>query len=435
MAIFIKDENYKQLSKIFLKDLEDYKEICKVYICTAPNQYELLFDACADILCDGTEDGECNDCLVRWLSIYDDLLLGTDGPTPEGLTKLICPITECASGGLNTTCMDDEVCCKCEVDIPGEIPYDPVVCQSLLFPSCPCLKLDSTACKTLPDSIDNTCKAYAWAALTGELGSEINCKSCIDSSKTQLGKCCKFGRKYTYIKKTTWNNNPDVDSDCGIKRNCDAYNYVTAINPELGSYIIDYGYGLDANKLFPSEGGIAAPNDGPEILCPDLGPENSGWLCNCFPACCDTRCVGSPCTKESKCLSMCDPLNDCGKYNNIYLAFYKQSFGSYKCEFCEGVSGDPCLCNKEVDPEGCDVCITDPCSSRCLVDCGGSPDWCGSFCIGNEINWPCLFNSSDGLLSIPEILTILRDLGCPCAPNFDTCDDICYKYFESKSGG
>lgn len=436
MAIFIKDENYKQLSKIFLKDLDDYNKICKVYVCTGPNQYELLFDGCPDVFCDGSEDGECNDCLVRWLSIYDDLLIGTDGPTQEGITKLICPVTECASGALNTTCMNDEVCCKCGVDIFG-VPFEPIVCQSLIFPSCPCLKLDSNACSTLPKYIDNTCKAYAWAALTGELGSEVNCKSCIDASKTQFGKCCKFGRKYTYIKKVTWDNNPDVESDCGIKRNCEAYNFLTTNNAELKPYILDYGYGLDSEKLFP-EGGIAGGPGGPEILCPtDIDPPPpTDLICNCFPFCCNSGlCPGVPCDLETRCSLMCDINSNCGEFNEYYQQFYGVSFDAYKCEVCSQLESDPCNCNKDPDPEGCDICIDDPCSNRCLVDCEGNVDWCGSFCIGNEINWTCLWNSAGGLLTIAQILTILRDLGCPCAPDFDTCNDICYDYFGTDKVG
>lgn len=435
MAIFIKDENYKELSKIFLKDLQDYKEICKVYICTGPNQYELLFDGCADILCDGSEDGECSDCLVRWLSIYDELLLGTDGPTEEGISKLICPINECASGGLNTTCMDDEVCCTCGVDI-FDAKYDPIVCQSLISPNCPCIKLDSAACNTLPDYINNTCEAYTWAALSGELGSETNCKSCIDSSKTQIGKCCKYGRKYTYIKKVTWNNNPEEESNCGIKRNCEAFNYLNNINSELSSYVIDYGYGLDADKLFPSEGGIAAPEDGPEILCPEKqDPSTNNLYCACFPFCCDAYCQGADCSLEARCQRLCNPLNNCQQFESLYQALYKESYGSHRCRVCAEVENDPCVCNKEIDPEGCDICVADPCGSGCLVNCDGNPDWCGSFCIGNEINWTCLYNSSGGILTVPEILTILRDLNCPCAPDFDTCNDICYDYFGTNDPG
>jgi hypothetical protein len=433
MAIFIKDENYKELSKIFLKDIEDYKQICKVYICTGPNQYELLFDGCADVFCDGTEDGECSDCRVRWLSIYDDLILGTDGPTPEGISKIICPITECASNGLNTTCMDDEVCCKCGVDIFG-VPFDPVVCQSLLFPSCPCLKLDSSACKSIPEYITNTCQAYAYAALTGELGSEENCKSCIDPTQTEIGKCCKFGRKYTYIKNATWNNNPDIESNCGIRRNCEAFNFLTTTNPELKPFILDFGYGLSAENLV-LEGGIAGGGPGdPTILCPDNQDIESPYLCSCFPFCCQEYC-NSSCSTLDVCRRMCDINNECSKFNSLYQSIYNVDFDTFKCAFCGELEEDPCKCNEPPPPEGCDICVDDPCSDRCIVDCEGSVDWCGSFCIGTEINWPCLWNSSAGLLTVPEILTILRNLNCPCAPDFDTCNDICYDYFGTDQVG
>jgi hypothetical protein len=371
MAIFIKDENYKELSKIFLKDIEDYKQICKVYICTGPNEYELLFDGCADIFCDGTEDGLCSDCRIRWLSIYDDLLIGTDGVTEEGLSKIICPVETCQTTGLDLSCMDDQFCCDCE---EGEI------CTPLFDQNCSCLQLN---CTTQQSFITNTCQAYAWLALGGTLD---GCQGCIVPERTEFGTCCKFGRKYTYIKKVIWNNDPKLESNCAIKKTCPYYFGDT------------------------SEGGVA--KEGPSIL------ECNTNECPCFPYCC-SKCNTS-CEVSDTCARMCNPDNQCFRSELYYLAIYGVGFDEYKCIVCGGVEDDPCDCRPDPPPEGCDVCAIDPCDPGCWYDqdCNGKGNICDIVC-GQPPDIYCAIR----IAGLPGYLDILEE--CGCGPPPDACDIVC----------
>lgn len=402
MAIFIKDENYKQLSKIFLKDLDDYNKICKVYVCTGLNQYELLFDGCPDVFCDGSEDGECSNCKIRWLSIYDDLLLGTDGPTPEGITKIICPEETCNSGnGLKTTCLDDDICCDCEVEVPIPLNYEK--CEPLIDLSCPCLQLDQVHCTNLPSYLNNTCKVYAWTALGGVLQEDGTCDSCSRPERTETAQCCINGRRYTYIKKVVWNNNPIDSSNCGIKKTC-----------SLALF----------DNLISSEGGVA--KDGPIIYnCPGA-PSNTGCEV-CEPACCaDDGCGIQGCdTLEDWCRNWgCNPAHRerCEVYN---LEVRQKSV----CEICQGFmteNDDPCDCLPDPpcpqtpdNPEcaDCASCTNDPCNFICATYCDNI-DICAEIC-GPPPDFLCAF----GVVG-SNYLDLMEQ--CGCAPPSNACDDICF---------
>jgi len=416
MAIHLKESSdYKELSQIFLKQIDSYTEICKVYICTGPGQYELLFDNCEGTTCDGSEDGECSDCLVKWLSIYDDLLLDTDGVHPEGLLKVICPTTECDGAGnygnLNSTCMDDTICCNCN---PLSIEIDVEICQPLLQIQCPCLALDTEKCSGLPSYINNACKAYVWTALGGDLQEDNSCNSCIDSSKTVIGRCCSNNKRYTYIKNVTWNNDPTLESNCGIKRNCPSYFYLTNVYPDQTfTDFIDYGYS------FETEGGIASENDGnPKTgSCPFTctNPLSRCYVnCQCFVGTDEDWC------KEACGTSLGGRCREIWENNN-------ELWDEYVCSKCEQYQIPNC-CNS--DNPSCDICADDPCTAGCIRDCSYEDiQWCSAFCKANgEINWDCLLQSGEGL-DIGEIITFLRNKNCPCAPDFDGCNDICYDYF------
>jgi hypothetical protein len=332
--------------------------------------------------------------------------------------------------------MDDNICCNCGFDIFG-VRIEPEACVPLVDINCPCLKLDSTSCSGLPKYIRNTCQAYVWTALGGDLleGKTSSCKSCIDSTRTIVGKCCRNGRRYSYIKEATWIKDPTSESDCGIKRNCFAFEYLSAIYPDESIGIIDYGYGFDIEKIF-SEGGIAGGGPGgPITICPNIeeGIDES-FYCACFPNCCNTFCIGQECTQEARCEAMCNPINNCSQFNNVYQSLYNQSFDEYKCQYCSTVENDPCGCNSPPPPEGCDICVKNPCGTGCYVSCSEGPiNWCDYFCTTpNEINWSCIFQSAGLPNDATQLLLILRNLGCPCAPDFDTCNDICYNSFGTN---
>ena len=434
MSIYINvnKESYKQISNIFLKEINSYTEICKVYICTGPGQYELLFDTCESILCDGSEE-ECSDCVIQWSSIYDNLLLSTDGPTPLGLTKLICPSSFCANGGISTGCADtnETICCNCPITFPSgtTIPFE--ACEPIYSPNCPCIKLkNNQSCDGLPKFIQNTCQAYIWTALGGDLieTSNSTCKNCIDFTKTIVGKCCKDGKKYSYLKDTTWIKDPTVESDCGIVKNCPVFASLNYYDPE-GDYsqVIDYGYSIYVSEI--DEGGVASDNSSNPVLgsCP--------FTCANSLSRCYINCLCNE-SAESWCNAVCGTSNG-DRCRDIWSKFANTvgEWDDYVCLKCSSFDCGNCV----PPPEGCDICAKEPCSNRCFIDCGSGrsdQDFCDIYCNGTSINWQCILNSIGDVLFddfFDNIFVTLKQRNCPCAPDYETCNDICYDAFDGTN--